>query len=130
MLSSCLFCSAKLGVNDQLPTFFLSRRLAFDAQQGRLWVICTTCARWNRTPLDERWEAIETCERLFRDTRLRVSTDNIGLMRLKYGLELVRIGPALLPESASWRYGARLQPYEAGARSSSRAVAARRTLHC
>lgn len=112
MLSSCLFCSAKLGVNDVLPTFPVGRRLAFDPKQGRLWVICTACARWNLTPLDERWEAIETCERLFRGTRLRVSTDNIGLTRLRYGLELVRIGPALLPEIASWRYGARLQPYE------------------
>lgn len=112
MLSSCLFCSTKLGVNDQLPSFPIGRRIAFDPKQGRLWVICTACARWNLTPLDERWEAIETCERLFRGTRLRVSTDNIGLTRLRYGLELVRIGPALLPEIASWRYGARLQPYE------------------
>ncbi|MGV3710027.1 MAG: hypothetical protein ACO1Q7_14420 [Gemmatimonas sp.] len=112
MLSSCLFCSAKLGLNDQLPTFPVGRRLAFDPKQGRLWVVCTACARWNLSPLEERWEAIETCERLFRGTRLRVSTDNIGLTRLRYGLELVRIGPALLPEIASWRYGARLTPYE------------------
>ncbi|MBC8087067.1 MAG: hypothetical protein H7Z40_07350 [Phycisphaerae bacterium] len=112
MFSSCLFCSARLGVNDQLPTFPVGRRIAFDAKMGRLWVICTSCARWNLTPLEERWEAIETCERLFRGTRLRVSTDNIGLTRLRYGLELVRIGPALLPEIASWRYGSRLQPYE------------------
>lgn len=112
MYSSCLFCSSKLGVNDQLPTFPVGKRIAFDAKLGRLWVICTSCARWNLTPLEERWEAIETCERLFRGTRLRVSTDNIGLTRLRYGLELVRIGPALLPEIASWRYGSRLQPYE------------------
>ncbi|MEP6765800.1 MAG: hypothetical protein ABJB66_15910 [Gemmatimonadaceae bacterium] len=112
MFASCLFCSSKLGVNDQLPTFPIGRRIAFDAKNGRLWVICTVCARWNLSPLEERWEAIETCERLFRATRLRISTDNIGLTRLRYGLELVRIGPALLPEIASWRYGARLQPYE------------------
>src|ERR1700712_432628 len=112
MFASCLFCSSKLGVNDQLPTFPVGRRIAFDSKQGRLWVICTVCARWNLSPLEERWEAIETCERLFRATRLRVSTDNIGLTRLRYGLGLVRIGPALLPEIASWRYGARLQPYE------------------
>jgi hypothetical protein len=37
-------------------------------------------------------EAIEECERLFRDTKLRVSTDQIGLARLPEGLELVRIG--------------------------------------
>jgi hypothetical protein len=112
MFSTCLFCNTKLGVNDQLPTFPVGRRLAFDPKRGRLWVICTSCGRWNLSPLDERYEAIETCERLFRGTRLHVSTDNIGLTRLRYGLELVRIGPALLPEIASWRYGSRLQPYE------------------
>jgi hypothetical protein len=36
---------------------------------------------------------------------LRVSTDNIGLARLASGLELVRVGPALRPELAAWRYG-------------------------
>lgn len=112
MFSSCLFCSSKLGVNDQLPTFPVGKRLAFDVKHGRLWVICTSCARWNLSPLEERWEAIETCERLFRGTRLRISTDNIGLSRLRYGLELVRIGPALLPEIATWRYGSKLEPYE------------------
>src|SRR5205085_12585839 len=37
---------------------------------------------------------------------LRVSTDNIGLARVAEGLELVRVGPALRPEFAAWRYGA------------------------
>src|SRR5262249_35133660 len=41
----------------------------------------------------------------FTSTRMRVSTDNIGLARLSEGLELVRIGNALRPEIASWRYG-------------------------
>jgi hypothetical protein len=108
MYSACLFCNAHLGENDQLPTFPVGRRVAFDEAKGRLWVICPRCARWNLTPLEERWEAIEACERLYRATRLRVSTDNIGLAQLRSGLELVRIGPALLPEIASWRYGARL----------------------
>jgi hypothetical protein len=79
--------------------------LSFDAAHGRLWVVCRKCERWNLSPLEERWEAIETCERLFRDTRLRVSTDNIGLARVAGGVELVRIGPALRPEFAAWRYG-------------------------
>jgi hypothetical protein len=79
--------------------------LSFDAANGRLWVVCRKCERWNLSPLEERWEAIEECERRFRDTRLRVSTDNIGLARLKEGLELVRVGPALRPEFAAWRYG-------------------------
>src|ERR671927_2030990 len=108
MYSTCLFCNTDLGENDQLPTFPVGRRLAFDEAKGRLWVVCPRCARWNLTPLEERWEAIEACERLYRGTRLRASTDNVGLARLRSGLELVRIGPALLPEIASWRYGTRL----------------------
>lgn len=32
---------------------------------------------------EERWEAVETCERLFRDTRVRVSTEHVGLARLR-----------------------------------------------
>ncbi|MDE3054781.1 MAG: hypothetical protein KGJ70_12900, partial [Gemmatimonadota bacterium] len=83
------------------------RRLAFDAEKGRLWVICGSCARWNLSPLDERWEAIEEAERLFRDTRMRVTTDNIGLARLADGMQLVRIGKPLRPEFAAWRYGTR-----------------------
>jgi hypothetical protein len=44
------------------------------------------------------------CERLFRSTPLRTSTDNIGLTRLSEGLELVRVGRPLRPEFAAWRY--------------------------
>jgi len=44
--------------------------------------------------------AIEECERAFRDTRLRVTTTNIGLARLRNGTELVRIGSPLL--STTW----------------------------
>jgi hypothetical protein len=83
----------------------VGRRLAFDAVRGRLWVVCRKCERWNLTPLEERWEAVETCERLYRETRVRVSTDQIGLARLSEGLELVRIGDPLRGEFAAWRYG-------------------------
>jgi hypothetical protein len=109
MFSTCLFCHSDLGVNESVPEFPVGRRLAFDATHGRLWVVCTRCGRWNLAPLEERWEAIDRCERRFRDTWLRFSVDNVGLARTKSGLELVRIGKALLPEVASWRYGARLQ---------------------
>src|SRR6185503_3261866 len=95
-----------------LSTFPVGRRLAYDPKKGRLWVICTRCGRWNLTPLEERWEAIDDAERLFRGTRLRMSTDNIGLAQFRGGFELVRIGPALLPEIASWRYGTRLVRFE------------------
>ena len=67
--------------------------------------MCRKCEKWNLTPLEERWEAIEKCEQLFRDSKKRVSTDNIGLARLNEGLELVRIGEPQRPEFAAWRYG-------------------------
>ena len=105
MYSTCLFCNQSLGANEVVEAFPVGRRLAFDQCRGRLWVVCRKCAKWNLTPLEERWEAIETCERLFRDTRKRTSTDNIGLARLSEGLELVRIGEPLRPEFAAWRYG-------------------------
>src|SRR5204862_3370513 len=78
---------------------------AFDPAQGRLWVVCRSCERWNLSPLDERWEVIEDCERMFTDTRTRISTENIGLAKLSEGLELVRIGKPMRPEFAAWRYG-------------------------
>jgi hypothetical protein len=105
MYSTCLFCSGPLGANEVIGHFPVGRRLAFDAAKGRLWVVCRKCERWNLTPLEERWEATEECERLFARTRLRVSTENIGLARVAEGLELVRIGGALRPEFAGWRYG-------------------------
>jgi hypothetical protein len=105
MYSTCLFCNQSLGSNEVVESFPVGRRLAFDQRRGRLWVVCRKCEKWNLTPLEERWEAIETCERLFRDTRKRVSTDHIGLARLHEGLELVRIGEPQRPEFAAWRYG-------------------------
>jgi len=108
MYAACLFCHADLGENDALDTLRVGRRIAFDALKGRLWVVCTDCGRWNLTPFEERWEAVEECERLFRNTRLRVHTDNVGLAQPHWGFELVRIGAALLPEIAAWRYGTKL----------------------
>lgn len=105
MYSTCLFCSGALGRNESIEHFPVGRRLAFDAAKGRLWVICPTCARWNLTPLESRWEAIDEAERAYRDTKLRSATEHVGLARLKEGTELVRIGRPLLPEFAAWRYG-------------------------
>lgn len=105
MYSTCIFCHANLATNESIEHFPIGRRLAFDAARGRLWVVCRKCERWNLTPLEERWEAIEECERLFGATKLRVSTDHIGLARLKEGLELIRIGQPQRSELAAWRYG-------------------------
>lgn len=100
-----MFCKKALGSNEVLESFPVGRRLAFDAAKGRLWVVCRSCERWNLSPLEERWEAVEDCERLFRGTRVRTSSENIGLAKHREGLELVRIGKPLRPEFAAWRYG-------------------------
>lgn len=78
--------------------------MAYDAAKGRLWVVCDQCGRWNLSPLEERWEAIEEAERVYGDAKKRVATDNIGLARLRDGSDLIRIGAPLLPEFAAWRY--------------------------
>lgn len=105
MYATCLFCNSSLGANEAIEHFPVGRRLAYDASTGRLWVVCRTCARWNLSPLETRWEAIEDAERLFRSAKLRVSSDNIGLARANEGTELVRIGKPLQTEFATWRYG-------------------------
>jgi hypothetical protein len=105
MFTTCYYCAASLGRNEAVETMPVGRRLAFNQATGRLWVVCRACERWNLSPLEERWEAIETCERLYRDTRKRVATDNVGLARVADGVDLVRIGAPLRPEFAAWRYG-------------------------
>ena len=105
MYWTCMFCKKPLGANEVVESFPVGRRLAFDAAKGRLWVVCTKCQRWNLTPLEERWEAVEDCERLFRETPMRASTENIGIARHREGLDLVRIGKPPRGEFAAWRYG-------------------------
>ena len=105
MYATCLSCNGDLGRNDVVEHFPVGRRLAYDAARGRLWVVCRRCERWNLTPLEERWEAIEDAERLYRGTRLRAATEHVGLARVGDGVELVRIGAPLRPEFAAWRYG-------------------------
>jgi len=107
MYSTCTFCHAPLGANDVLEHFPVGRRVAFDAARGRLWAVCGACRQWNLSPLETRWEAIEEGERLYRASRLRVATDQIGLARAADGTELIRIGEPLRPEFAAWRYGER-----------------------
>ena len=109
MYATCTFCHAPLGRNEALEHFPVGQRLAFDQAKGRLWVVCPSCRQWNLSPLEERWEAIEEGERLYRDTRLRVSTEQIGLARLRDGTELIRIGEPQRPEFAAWRYGSRFR---------------------
>jgi hypothetical protein len=105
MYTTCLFCQHDLGRNEVVEHFQVGTRFAFDGERGRLWVVCRRCQRWNLTPLEERWEAIEECEHLFERTRLRMSTDHVGLARLRAGVDLIRIGQPKRPEFAAWRYG-------------------------
>ncbi|MEJ7811117.1 MAG: hypothetical protein WKG32_11960 [Gemmatimonadaceae bacterium] len=105
MYATCLFCHAPLGANAVVERFPVGRRLAFDVEKGRLWAVCAACGRWNLSPLEERWEAVEDCERLFRSAHERTSTRDVGLARCDEGTELVRVGAASLPELAGWRYG-------------------------
>lgn len=107
MYLDCLFCSAPFGSNDAIEGLQIGRRLAFDPARGRLWVVCRRCGRWNLTPIEDRWEPLEQCERSFRDTQVRTSSPNIGLARLDDGAELIRIGAPLRNEFAAWRYGSR-----------------------
>ncbi|MGV3707334.1 MAG: hypothetical protein ACO1Q7_00725 [Gemmatimonas sp.] len=105
MYATCTFCHATLGRNESIEAFPVGKRLAFDSAKGRLWAVCPHCAQWNLSPIEERWEAIETAESLFRSTKLRHSTSNIGLARMRDGTDLIRIGSPLRPEMAAWRYG-------------------------
>jgi hypothetical protein len=105
MYKTCIYCNRSLGRNEAVEHFPVGRLIAFDGERGRLWVVCERCRRWNLSPLEERWEAIEECERTFRDTPESFSTDNIGLARLRQGMELVRIGRPQRREFAAWRYG-------------------------
>ncbi len=105
MYTTCIHCNSDLGRNEAFEQFPVGTRLAFDAARGRLWVVCRSCARWNLSPLDDRLEIIDAAEGRFRDSRLRVSTDNVGLARLREGVDLIRIGDPQRPEMAAWRYG-------------------------
>ena len=81
-------------------------RVTREERRGRAFSgRATARLRRGETPVEERWEAIEECERAYAKTRMRVATENIGLARLAEGLELVRIGAPQRPEFAAWRYG-------------------------
>jgi hypothetical protein len=105
MFRHCIHCTSDLGCNEDVESFPAGRRLAWDAGRGRLWVVCPACARWNLSPLEERWEAVEECERRFRTASRRVSSEHIAWARLPSGLDLIRVGAAKRGEFAAWRYG-------------------------
>jgi hypothetical protein len=71
--------------------------------------VCTRCSQWCLTPIEERWEAVAECERLFIASDVRISTGEIGLAKPSGGPELIRIGEAQRDEIANWRYATRLR---------------------
>ena len=109
MYRTCLFCIGELGTNEVLEALPVGRIVAFDPSRGRLWVVCPECNRWNLTPLEERWEAVEVAERLFHDSHRRVASENVGVCVLEDRTRLVRVGHVLPAEYASWRYGRQIR---------------------
>lgn len=108
IFDKCLVCGREFPTNDSLEHMARGRRVAYDPDRGRLWVICGACRRWSLVPLESRWEALEELERLTVDEgRLLSSTDNVALLRAR-NLEVVRVGRARLPEESWWRYGREL----------------------
>jgi len=95
MYTTCIYCHRPLGSNQIIEAFPVGRGLAFDPCKGRLWVVCRRCRRWNLSPLEERWEAVEECERTFRELRTRVHSNEIGAAVHPEGLRLIRIGEPL-----------------------------------
>ncbi len=108
MFTRCIFCHRPFEANEEVETFPVGRRIAFDPARGRLWAVCGACQRWTLAPIEERWEALEELEKLTRDRgRPLSSTDNIVLFRVG-DMDLVRVGRAQLREEAWWRYGREL----------------------
>jgi hypothetical protein len=111
MYSKCQVCRRSLGHNTAITHMPVGRRLAYDAARGRLWIVCAKCQEWSLTPLEERWEALEECERLFATATVHVASrapsSTIGLAQCG-DVELLRIGDAPRDEIANARYGPRL----------------------
>jgi len=108
MYRHCPSCTRDLGANEALENFPVGRRLAFDLDRGRLWVLCPRCRAWNLAPIEERWEAVEEAEIRFEKAEQGLATEHVALGRLADGTELIRIGEAAAPELAGWRYAKRI----------------------
>lgn len=104
----CLVCGAAFGDEPLLDHLPPARRVAYDGERGRLWLVCPACRRWSLVPLEDRWEALEELERATRDRgKVLSSTDRIALIEVG-PLEVVRVGGATRTEEAWWRYGREL----------------------
>ena len=106
--TTCLRCSRSLGANTEIPHLQVGRKVAFDTHRGRVWVICPKCGQWNLTPLEERWEALEECERLAAKAEAHTEGTKAALAQTASGLELLRVGGMSDADIANWRYGRRM----------------------
>jgi hypothetical protein len=107
---ACLYCRATLGRNDVLGTVPVGRRIGYDALERRLWIVCTSCRRWNFSVAYALPEAFEECERHHREAPKRQWSDGVSLARHPSGIDLIRVGEASPVELAVWRYGSSLAP--------------------
>lgn len=109
MYSDCLRCNRSLGRNTELARLPVGRRIAFDSTKARLWVVCPTCDQWNLVPIEERWEALEECEKLIETAEIRAQGAGIGVARTVGGIELLRASGISDADIANARYGRRIQ---------------------
>lgn len=108
MYTSCAFCNGKFSGDGGQSGLGVGRRLAFDEWRGRLWVICTSCSRWNLAPIDGRLERIESVARAAAGGMVAASTEQVSLIR-SGPYDYVRVGKPPRIEYATWRYGERIK---------------------
>lgn len=111
MFRTCAFCNTPFDGDGGPSGLGVGRRLAYDEWKGRLWVICSRCARWNLTPLDDRLERLEAVARAAAGGRVLATTDHVALIRWER-YDFVRVGKPPRVELATWRYGERLKARE------------------
>lgn len=109
MIQRCLFCRTSFRENGAFQSIPLGRRIAFDPERGRLWVVCGRCFRWTLQPIEARSPALYELERAASDRGSPVAhTDNISLLNVGRVL-LIRVGKAGLTERAWWQFGTELR---------------------
>ena len=108
MYSDCLRCNRSLGRNTELARLPVGRRIAFDSTKARLWVVCPSCDQWNLVPIEERWEALEECEKVVAEAATRVDGGGLGVARTAGGIELLRANGISNADIANARYGHRI----------------------
>lgn len=107
-MSTCAYCDAELGTNEQMPEL-PARRVAFDPASQRVWSVCPRCSRWTLALLDpdERSRMVEMLERRY-VAGAHAANVALGVAPLGDGT-MVRVGNASWSQFASWRYGRKMR---------------------